>query len=127
MAAGNDTVLLAIYGNTVFRSPDLGPTWVKSDSGLGGASVRGLAFSSGAGSPPKGILMAAALGSGMFVSFDAGTSWQSADSGLGSLMTQSVAATGSVFLAGTADKGVFRSIDNGVSWSTTEWTQECTR
>jgi photosystem II stability/assembly factor-like uncharacterized protein len=116
-AAGTDTVLFTLYGNTVFKSPDWGPTWVKSDSGLGGASVRGLAYSSGAGSPRKGILMAAALGTGMFVSTDAGASWQPADSGLSSLMTQSVVASDTVFFAGTADRGVFRTFDNGVTWS----------
>jgi len=116
-ASGSDSVLLAIYGNAVFKSSDHGAIWVKSDSGLGEASLSAVTFSPGAGSTAKGICMASTMSAGVFVSTDAGIHWSPSNSGLTTMRATSVIAIDSTFLIGTADRGIFRSVNNGLTWS----------
>jgi photosystem II stability/assembly factor-like uncharacterized protein len=118
VTSGADTSVLAVgYGYSVYCLRDTAQAWVRSDSGLGGAQVRGLANVPGAGSAAGGVVVASAPGAGIYVSTDLGAHWMPSDSGLTTLSTVTVTAVDSTFLVGTTNQGVFRSIDKGFSWS----------
>ncbi len=119
LTAGQDTLLLALRGSTVFTSLDGGHLWAPSYTGLPPEGVGTLAYSRGSGTSPSGIMMAASASSGIFTSTDAGAHWVPSDSGLTTVNATSVISIDSIFLVGTSDRGIFRSENNGVTWSST--------
>jgi photosystem II stability/assembly factor-like uncharacterized protein len=117
MASGADTSLLAIgYSSSVYRLRDTARAWVRSDSGLGGALVRGLAYLKTSGPFPNGVAVAVSPVSGIFVSTDLGAHWSSSDSGLTAFNAVTVVALDSAVLVGTGNRGVFRSVDGALTW-----------
>jgi hypothetical protein len=118
VTAPGDTFALAVGGSySVYRLRDTAQSWVRSDSGLGGAPVRQLAVIAGKGSSSDGVVIAASPSSGIFRSADLGVHWSASDSGLSTLSAVTIVAIDSSFLVGTSDRGVFRSTDQGISWS----------
>ena len=117
-ASGTDTSVLAIgYGNSVFRLRDTAQSWIRSDSGLDGAQIQGLACSPSVNEAAGGVVVAASPTSGIFVSTDLGMHWSPSNNGLTTAGAVTVVAVDSIFLAGTTNKGVFRSIDGANNWS----------
>ncbi len=91
----------------IYRSADNGLTW--TNTMRDGITVH--SFTSNAHTIFAGTTR------GVYRSTDAGLTWTASNSGLTSLRTNSIAALGTIILAGTQSGGVFRSSDNGDTWS----------
>ena len=118
VTAPEDTFLLAVgAGYSIYRLRDTAQTWVRSDSGLGGAQVQQLAYLAATESFPQGVVVAASPLSGIFRSTDLGVHWSASDSGLTTLNAPAIVAIDSILLVGTWNHGVFRSVDHGITWS----------
>jgi photosystem II stability/assembly factor-like uncharacterized protein len=115
--AGN-YVFACTYNVGIFRSSDGGMTWHAANNGLG--SGQGLEITQL--TSLSGRLIAATRG-GAYYSTDNGDSWTMASSGLDSRTVSTVAAFGSLLVAGTYGAGAYRSTDMGVNWvpSFTGW------
>src|SRR5204863_1633951 len=97
----------------VFKSTDLGVTWIDVSTGLGKGGIQALLFDGTnlfAGTP--------ADAAGMYRSTNGGTSWDPASMGLpiGSEIRSMISFGGYVF-AGTEGDGIYRSSDHGDTWT----------
>lgn len=91
----------------MYRSPNDGGFWIKSDKGLKNSAYLNSITHSGKN------LYAATQGEGVFISNDYGRSWDSINTGLTNRNIYSFAVIGTNLFAGTAI-GVFRSTNNGI-------------
>jgi photosystem II stability/assembly factor-like uncharacterized protein len=108
----NDSTMYAGTEVGIFRSTDLGGTWIAASNGLGTATVKAL---TAAGS----TLFAGTSGDGIYRSLDSAGHWIQVKPGLTvtSLCVQAFPYAGTTIFAGTYDPGgVFASTDNGSSW-----------
>ena len=104
-------IVAATLDQGIYRSTDVGVTWVKSNTGLTNLATY-IIIQSGS------ELFVGTNGGGVFTSSDGGVSWFASNSGLGSHYISSLAVSGTYLAAGT-DAGVFLSTDNGNHWSST--------
>ena len=100
----------------VFKSTDLGTTWIDVSTGLGKGGIQALLYDGStlfAGTPADAV--------GIFRSTNGGTSWEPAAAGLpvASLIRGQIAFGAYVF-AGTEGDGIYRSSDHGNTWTKTD-------
>ncbi len=98
-------------GGGIFRSTNLGGTWVQANTGISNSNIYSLAVN------VNGTLYAGSSRSGVFRSPDAGATWLSINR---SIFTTGVTAftglAGGGICAATSGDGVFISYDNGDTW-----------
>jgi photosystem II stability/assembly factor-like uncharacterized protein len=106
-----DTVLFTgTYSNGIYKSVDHGLTWTYSGSGVPHQCyVR--AFTKNGND-----MYAATWNGGVFKSINNGSSWTSSNNGIPSMVSISLANSGSYIYAGTLN-GAYVSSNNGASWS----------
>jgi photosystem II stability/assembly factor-like uncharacterized protein len=100
----------------VFKSTDLGTTWIDVSTGLGKGGIQALLFDGTelfAGTP--------ADAAGVYWSTNGGASWDPAGAGLpiGKII-RSLIPFGAFVFAGTEGDGIYRSSDHGDSWAKTD-------
>ena len=100
----------------VFKSTDLGTTWIDVSTGLGKGGIQALLYDGStlfAGTPADAV--------GIFRSTNGGASWEAAAAGLpvASLIRGQIAFGAYVF-AGTEGDGIYRSSDHGNTWTKTD-------
>lgn len=93
----------------VFRSTDLGKSWIQANAGLTSTIVNVL--------KANGSHFLAGTSEGFFLSADHGSTWTPCNAGLTYPNIQTLVAHGDTILAGTSGGGVFRSMDGGQSWA----------
>jgi len=102
--------------NKVFKSTDLGATWIDMSTGLGKGGIQALLYDGTtlfAGTP--------ADAAGIYRSTNGGQSWDPAAAGLPiASEIRSMIAFGSYVFAGTEGDGIYRSSDHGNTWSKTD-------
>lgn len=106
----NGSTLLA-GGGGVYRSTNVGKTWV--GAGFGGVGVWALCWSGS-------TLFAGTRDSGLFSSADSGRNWKETDNGISDVKSNTVSALtifGQAIYAGTEASGMYRSTNNGSTWS----------
>jgi hypothetical protein len=97
----------ATYG--VFRSSDVGATWIVYSDGITNSNVACmLTF---------GKTLYAGTNAGLFFSSDAGAHWYASYNGIDYPDVQCLIAKGTTLFAGTANTGVYRSTDAGGTWT----------
>lgn len=100
----------------VFKSTDLGTTWMDVSTGLGKGGIQALLFDGidlFAGTP--------ADSAGVYKSTNGGQSWAAAAAGLPIGKTiRSLISFGAYVFAGTQGDGIYRSSDHGDSWAKTD-------
>jgi photosystem II stability/assembly factor-like uncharacterized protein len=100
----------------VFKSTDLGTTWIDVSTGLGKGGIQALLFDGSnlfAGTP--------ADAAGIYRSTNGGTNWNPAAAGLPIGKTiRSLISFGPYVFAGTEGDGIYRSSDHGDSWAKTD-------
>lgn len=105
-------VLLAgTNGEGIYRSVDLGRTWVAANTGLTSLNFRAI--------ETKGTTLFAAggIGTGVFRSTDQGLSWTLLANGLPSSSYRGFASNSQLIVAGSFGAGVFYSTNNGDTWT----------
>ena len=108
-------ILVAATALGVFRSDDLGRTFVQVSNGVAGASVAGLAFLPG---DPRVLFATTPIG--LLRSADTGQTWARYGSGLpfSDITGLAFASDGrTVFACDFQQGGLYRSGDGGLSWS----------
>jgi len=115
LAEGPDnTVFAGTWGDGIYRSSDLGESFVKSASGLDSYNskyINEISFN-------LNTIFIATNGDGVYKSVDNGNSWVKSNEGIRNLRVMSVLATGTkTVYASTKGDGVFRSTDNGDTWN----------
>jgi photosystem II stability/assembly factor-like uncharacterized protein len=102
--------------NKVFKSTDLGATWIDMSTGLGKGGIQALLYDGAtlfAGTP--------ADAAGIYRSTNGGQSWDPAASGLPiASEIRSMIAFGGYVFAGMQGDGIYRSSDHGDTWSKTD-------
>jgi photosystem II stability/assembly factor-like uncharacterized protein len=97
----------------IFKSTDLGGTWIDVSTGLGKGGIQALLFDGTtlfAGTP--------ADSAGIYKSTNGGTSWDPAAAGLPIGKTiRSLISFGAYLFAGTEGDGIYRSSDHGDTWT----------
>jgi photosystem II stability/assembly factor-like uncharacterized protein len=110
-ATGVPTLLACIFGNRVYRSTNVGVSWVEVSSGLPNFEVRSFTHS-GQGT------FAGTRGGGIFRSSDSGISWSAVNTGLANPTVWDLFAVpgepGNILAA--TDGGVFLSTNSGDMW-----------
>ncbi len=98
----------------VFRSTDMGSSWVVSDTGISSVQVLALGLTGATASEP--IYYVSTAYDANFRSTDNGNTWQQLNFPVADdiLLFQTV---GQKLLAGTVSNGVFASTDYGISWN----------
>jgi photosystem II stability/assembly factor-like uncharacterized protein len=102
--------------NKVFKSTDLGGTWIDMSTGLGKGGIQALLYDGTtlfAGTP--------ADATGIYRSTNGGQSWDPAAAGLPiASEIRSMIAFGPYVFAGMQGDGIYRSSDHGDTWSKTD-------
>ena len=100
----------------VFKSTDVGATWMDVSTGLGNGGIQALLFDGTtlfAGTPADAV--------GIFRSTNGGTSWDPAAAGLPiGKVIRSLISFGAYVFAGTEGDGIYRSSDHGDTWTKTD-------
>jgi photosystem II stability/assembly factor-like uncharacterized protein len=114
-SANGSTIYLG-SSSKVFKSTDLGATWIDVSTGLGKGGIQALLFDGStvfAGTPTDAAAM--------YRSTNGGASWEPAAAGLphGKIIRSLIAFGGYVF-AGTEGDGIYRSSDHGNTWAKTD-------
>lgn len=102
--------ILAGTDDGIFRSADLGRSWLDESTGL---SNRAIQFA--AGRLPQDIFVSNSQG-GVAVTHDLGDSWRESYQGLPGSIVRSIVPLGSYLFAGMENDGVYRSSDTGATW-----------
>jgi photosystem II stability/assembly factor-like uncharacterized protein len=115
LSAVGNTIYLGSNGK-VFKSTDLGTTWIDVSTGLGNGVIEALLYDGStvfAGTPSDAA--------GIYRSTNGGQSWDPAAAGLpiASELRSMIAFAGYVF-GGTQGDGIYRSSDHGNTWSKTD-------
>jgi photosystem II stability/assembly factor-like uncharacterized protein len=115
LSANGSTIYLG-SSSKVFKSTDLGATWIDVSAGLGHGSIVSLLYDGS-------ILFAGATAdsAGIYRSTNGGTSWTPAATGLpvGKTIRAMISFGGYVF-ASTEGDGIYRSSDHGETWAKTD-------
>lgn len=111
VAAIQGVIVVGTNGEGIYRSVDLGKTWVAANTGLSSLNFRAI--------ETKGTTLFAAggVGSGVFRSTDQGLSWTLLAGGLPSSSYRGFASNSQVIVAGSFGAGVFYSTNNGDTWT----------
>src|SRR5262245_21648187 len=111
-----DSTIYLGSNNKVFRSTDLGATWIDMSTGLGKGGIQALLYDGTtlfAGTP--------ADAAGIYRSTNGGQSWDPAGAGLPiASEIRSLIAFGAYVFAGMQGDGIYRSSDHGDTWSKTD-------
>jgi photosystem II stability/assembly factor-like uncharacterized protein len=114
-SASDSTIYLG-SSSKVFKSTDIGTTWINVSTGLGNGGIKALLFDGAAlfaGTPADAV--------GIFRSTNGGTSWDPSAEGLPSGKTiRSLISFGAYIFAGTEGDGIYRSSDHGNTWTKTD-------
>src|SRR4030095_9831772 len=114
--SSDGTVIYLGSTDKVFRSTDVGTTWIDVSTGLGKGGIQALLFDGTdlfAGTP--------ADAAGVYTSTNGGASWAPAAEGLpGAKTIRSLISFGTDVFAGTEGDGIYRSSDHGDSWVKTD-------
>jgi photosystem II stability/assembly factor-like uncharacterized protein len=115
LSSNGGTIYLG-SGSKVFKSTDLGATWMDVSTGLGKGSILALLYDGS-------TLFAGATAdaAGIYRSTNGGTSWVPAAKGLpvGKVIRAMISFGGYVF-ASTEGDGIYRSSDHGDTWTKTD-------
>jgi photosystem II stability/assembly factor-like uncharacterized protein len=114
--SSNGSTIYLGSASKVFKSTDLGATWIDMSKGLGNGGIEALLYDGNtvfAGTP--------ADTAGIYRSTNGGQSWDPAAVGLpvASEIRSMIAFAGYVF-AGTQGDGIYRSSDHGDTWTKTD-------
>ena len=114
--SSNGSTIYLGSASKVFKSTDLGATWIDMSNGLGNGGIEALLYDGStvfAGTP--------ADAAGIYRSINGGESWDPAAAGLpiASEIRSMIAFAGYVF-AGTQGDGIYRSSDHGNTWAKTD-------
>jgi len=105
--------LIAVCGGEVFRSTDLGNTWLDANNGIEYTSDVEMLFTYG-----SGIFVGTAFNAAILYSNDTGQTWQARHNGFisegGGPFVQ---LGGDTIIASAGTSGVYRSIDTGLMWN----------
>jgi photosystem II stability/assembly factor-like uncharacterized protein len=111
--SSNGNIIYLGSSSKVFKSTDLGATWIDVSTGLGKGGIQSLLFDGTtlfAGTP--------ADPAGIYKSTNGGTSWDPAAAGLPIGKTiRSLISFGAYLFAGTEGDGIYRSSDRGDTWA----------
>jgi photosystem II stability/assembly factor-like uncharacterized protein len=114
--SSNGSTIYLGSSSKVFKSTDVGVTWIDVSTGLGKGGIQALLYDGStlfAGTP--------ADASGIYRSTNGGTSWDPAAAGLPIGKTiRSLISFGAYVFAGTEGDGVYRSSDHGDTWAKTD-------
>ena len=114
--SANDNTIYLGSSSKVFKSTDLGATWIDMSAGLGKGGIQALLFDGTtlfAGTP--------ADSAGMYRSTNGGASWEPVAAGLPIGKTiRSLISFGAYVFAGTEGDGIYRSSDHGDTWAKTD-------
>jgi photosystem II stability/assembly factor-like uncharacterized protein len=114
--SSNGSTIYLGSNSKVFKSTDLGATWIDMSNGLGNGGIHALLYDGStlfAGTP--------ADTSGIYRSTNGGKSWDAAAGGLPSAKTiRSLISFGAYIFAGTEGDGIYRSSDHGDTWAKTD-------
>lgn len=114
-ASPDGAVVYAGTPSGVFSSTDNGATWtLHTVPGMFGF-INGIAAIGGGATALT--LFAASYDAGVFISADSGATWTAVASGLASVYVNTVAAKGTMVLAGADYDGIFVSSNSGVTWT----------
>jgi BNR/Asp-box repeat len=105
--ADDGTFIFTCTSAGVFRSRDLGASWIAKKNGLKNLLTSGIVYAA-----PYLIVVTP---TGAFRSADQGDNWESA--GLDQKDVRCIATVQGVLLAGTNGEGIYRSIDFGKNWA----------
>lgn len=94
----------------VFRSTDIGNTWLAKNSGLSSTNVLALITAGD-------HVLAGTNGGGIYLSHDSAGTWIQSNPGLTNMTVTAFAYDGTNIYAGTSGGGVFVSTDDGDNWS----------
>ena len=114
--SSNGSTIYLGSNSKVFKSTDLGATWIDVSTGIGKGGIQALLYDGStifAGTP--------ADAAGIYRSTNGGTSWDPAAAGLPIGKTiRSLISFGAYVFAGTEGDGVYRSSDHGDTWAKTD-------
>jgi len=111
-----------LFSGGVWRSPDMGNSWVPAIVGLPDAGTRDLVVEDDGG------LLVVMEGEGIYRSVDDGNSWTSLNNGLTSLyVNQVLSLPGGILFAAVPYEGLFRSLDDGANWELVDASLDDTR
>src|SRR2546423_336064 len=114
--SSNGSTIYLGSASKVFRSTDLGTTWIDMSNGLGNGGIEALLYDGStlfAGTPADAV--------GIYRSTNGGQNWEPAAAGLPiASEIRSMIAFGAYVFAGTQGDGIYRSSDHGNTWAKTD-------
>ena len=114
--SSNGSTIYLGSSSKVFKSTDLGTTWIDMSNGLGKGGIEALLYDGStvfAGTP--------ADAAGIYRSTNGGQNWEPAAAGLPiASEIRSTIAFGAYVFAGTEGDGIYRSSDHGNTWTKTD-------
>lgn len=120
------TIYVGTIGESVWRSPDGGESWVRTSQGIfPEADIRAIVIN-----PQDPSILFAGTEVGVYRSTDHGDSWEQIDSPMNNLQIWSLAINPrnpNIVFAGTCPSALFRSDDGGDTWKqlTVELAPDC--
>jgi photosystem II stability/assembly factor-like uncharacterized protein len=111
IALSGNNIFLGTYNCGVFRSTDLGTTWLQINVGLNYKIVETIYI--------KGDTVFAGSGNGFYVSTNKGDNWIEKSEGLKKKEIYTITTIGNSIFVGTNGGGVFCSSDEGNTWHET--------
>jgi photosystem II stability/assembly factor-like uncharacterized protein len=114
--SSNGSTIYLGSASKVFKSTDLGTTWIDMSNGLGNGGIEALLYDGStlfAGTPADAV--------GIYRSTNGGQNWEPAAAGLPiASEIRSMIAFGAYVFAGTQGDGIYRSSDHGNTWAKTD-------
>ena len=114
--SSNGSTIYLGSASKVFKSTDLGTTWIDVSNGLGNGGIEALLYDGStlfAGTPADAM--------GIYRSTNGGQNWEPAAAGLPiASEIRSMIAFGAYVFAGTQGDGIYRTSDHGNTWNKTD-------
>jgi len=109
--------LIAVCGGEVFRSTDLGTTWLDANNGIEFTSDAEFLFPYG-----RGVFVGTIYNAAILYSDDSGQNWQVRNKGFVSEGCTALSALGGdTILASAGPSGLYRTTDTGMNWNVIPW------